>query len=170
MMCLAIRYPVERELLEELHRNLTVQQLDNFAALRDHQEQIVEWRDRELADLREIQKAQQRMWDQWIKRVENVHEQTQGLSSLVRAMEKQLELKQSQQLAYFEQFDALVQQRMTRIWNDMELGLVHALRQLHTGVEQTLVLQQQMQITWKMFQSVDLTTRDRVIGNGLGHP
>ncbi|KAI9490669.1 Tht1-like nuclear fusion protein-domain-containing protein [Zychaea mexicana] len=152
MMCLAIRYPVEREQLEELHRNLTREQLNNLEALRIQQEQIFEWRDKEMADLKEIQKAQQAMWDQWTKRFENVQEQTQILSSLVRVMQQRLELKQSHQLAQFEQFDTLVQQRMTRIWEDMELGLVHALHQLHTGVEQTLMLQRQMQTGWFAFQ------------------
>ena len=69
-------------------------------------------------------------------------------------MQQQLELKQNHQLAQFEQFDILVQQRMARVWNNMEFGLVRALQQLHTGVEQTLILQRQMQIGWFAFQVI----------------
>ncbi|KAG2220746.1 hypothetical protein INT45_007358 [Circinella minor] len=151
-MCLAIRYPIEREQLEELHRNLTREQLNNLKVLRDQQQQISQWRDKEINNLKQIQKAQQAMWEQWSKRFENVQEQTQTLSNFVRSMQQRLELKQNHQLAQFEQFDTLVQQRMERIWNDMELGLIHALHQLHTGVEQTLLLQRQMQIGWFAFQ------------------
>ncbi|KAI7852240.1 hypothetical protein BDC45DRAFT_513813, partial [Circinella umbellata] len=70
IMCLAIRYPIEREQLEELHRNLTREQLNNLKVLRDQQLQISQWRDKEINDLKQIQKAQQAMWEQWSKRFE----------------------------------------------------------------------------------------------------
>ena len=58
------------ERLEELHRNLTREQLNNLKILRDQQQQISQWWDKEITDLNQIQKAQQAMWDQWSKHFE----------------------------------------------------------------------------------------------------
>ena len=58
------------EQLEELHRNLTREQLNNLKILRDQQQQISQWRDKEITDLNQIQKAQQAMWEQWSKHFE----------------------------------------------------------------------------------------------------
>lgn len=41
-MCLAIRYPLERELVEQLHQNITKQQISNLALLQKQQQQMTE--------------------------------------------------------------------------------------------------------------------------------
>lgn len=81
-MCLAIRYPLERgrlqfhysyyhfaypylELVEQLHQNITKQQISNLALLQEQQQQMSEGHRQGMASLERINQAQEHLWQQW---------------------------------------------------------------------------------------------------------
>ncbi|CAG8471461.1 39_t:CDS:10 [Diversispora eburnea] len=60
-MCFAVRHSLERELLEELHRNITQNQLRNYNILRVQQREMIIWRKEEMSKLIQIEKSQIRI-------------------------------------------------------------------------------------------------------------
>ena len=52
------------ELLEQLHQNITLNQLKNYNILRDQQQHMIEWRREEIESLGTIRETQKSMWDQ----------------------------------------------------------------------------------------------------------
>ncbi|KAI9318645.1 hypothetical protein BX666DRAFT_1521851 [Dichotomocladium elegans] len=109
-MCLAIRYPIERELIEQVHHNVTRQQLSNLLLLKEHHQEITEWREQEIASLVNITHTQQHIWDELQIAVKTMHGQTkQNLSEitgLVAALRGQLQKKQEEQMTYLNVMDA----------------------------------------------------------------
>ncbi|CAJ0830858.1 14504_t:CDS:10 [Entrophospora sp. SA101] len=57
-ICFAVRYSVEKDLLEELHRNITKNQLFNYKILRNQQSEMIELRKEELKRLKMLEKFQ----------------------------------------------------------------------------------------------------------------
>ncbi|CAG8524561.1 3007_t:CDS:10, partial [Gigaspora rosea] len=57
-MCFAVRYSIERDLLEELHKNITQNQLINYSILRVQQDDMISWRKEEMARLIQLEKSQ----------------------------------------------------------------------------------------------------------------
>ncbi|RHZ79269.1 hypothetical protein Glove_150g71 [Diversispora epigaea] len=60
-MCFAVRYLLERDLLEELHRNITQNQLKNYNILRVQQREMINWREEEMSKLSQLEKSQIRI-------------------------------------------------------------------------------------------------------------
>ncbi|KAL1931605.1 hypothetical protein VTP01DRAFT_9748 [Rhizomucor pusillus] len=70
LMCQALRYRLDRErsitliteLLEQLHRNISVHQLRHFQLLREQQRSLMEWRREEISTLEAIRQSQSDLW------------------------------------------------------------------------------------------------------------
>ncbi|KAI8327940.1 Tht1-like nuclear fusion protein-domain-containing protein [Choanephora cucurbitarum] len=64
MICFAIRYPLEKEILENLHFNITLNQAKNFEILYQQQKHLIEWQQQEIALLDQLRGSQSRLIDQ----------------------------------------------------------------------------------------------------------
>lgn len=64
-------YHIQRtlELLEQLHRNITIHQLHHFHLLREQQKCLLDWRREEINALEAIRQAQSKLWDLFEKHV-----------------------------------------------------------------------------------------------------
>lgn len=53
------------ELVEQLHQNITKQQISNLALLQKQQQQMTEGHLQGMASLERIHQAQEHLWQQW---------------------------------------------------------------------------------------------------------
>ncbi|KAI9272498.1 hypothetical protein BY458DRAFT_508957 [Sporodiniella umbellata] len=58
LICFAIRYPLEKEILERLYRNITLGQQKNFEILQHQQADFIQWREQELHWLAHLRQSQ----------------------------------------------------------------------------------------------------------------
>ncbi|RCH97999.1 karyogamy protein [Rhizopus stolonifer] len=58
LICFAIKYPLEKEILEKLHENITLNQIKNFDILHSQQKYLIQWREQEFDRLDVLRKSQ----------------------------------------------------------------------------------------------------------------
>ncbi|KAI8643395.1 hypothetical protein BD408DRAFT_152336 [Parasitella parasitica] len=75
MMCFAIRYPMEKEILEKLHANITLNQAKNFELLKNQHEYLVRWHKQEMNTFDHLKASQYELWQQ-MQSVQQIHAQT----------------------------------------------------------------------------------------------
>ncbi|CDS07487.1 hypothetical protein LRAMOSA01436 [Lichtheimia ramosa] len=166
-MCLAIRYPLERELVEQLHQNITKQQISNLALLQKQQQQMTEGHLQGMASLERIHQAQEHLWQQWQLNMMDMHEKTKhdlsDIADLILSMQHDLQLKQQEQLMHLDIIDSSLKQRLNALWDTTEhelqqiLGHVEArMRYMQSGMESTLMLQRQVSIEWRAIQDTQI--------------
>lgn len=51
--------------MEQLHQNITKQQISNLALLQEQQQQMTEGHQQGMASLERINQAQEHLWQQW---------------------------------------------------------------------------------------------------------
>ncbi|KAI8979188.1 hypothetical protein BDF20DRAFT_484875 [Mycotypha africana] len=64
LICFALRYPLEKEILEQLHLNITMNQAKNFELLAQQQEYLATWRTEEIDSLKALQHSQSHLSSQ----------------------------------------------------------------------------------------------------------
>ncbi|CDH53952.1 predicted protein [Lichtheimia corymbifera JMRC:FSU:9682] len=167
-MCLAIRYPLERELVEQLHQNITKQQISNLALLQEQQQQMTEGHRQGMASLERINQAQEHLWQQWQLNMVDMHEKAKhdlsDIADLILSMQHDLQLKQQEQLMHLDIINSSLKQRVNAIWDTTEreleqiLGHVEArMKYMHSGVESTLMLQRQVSFEWRAIQVMKIS-------------
>ncbi|OAD73513.1 hypothetical protein PHYBLDRAFT_168862 [Phycomyces blakesleeanus NRRL 1555(-)] len=81
-MCFAIRYPIERDILEKLRKEIADNQLQNYDLLRDQRAQLVNWRQEEMENFGIIRKSQQYLREQ-LEQIEGVRQRaSKGVQNL----------------------------------------------------------------------------------------
>ncbi|GAN09941.1 hypothetical protein MAM1_0305d09474 [Mucor ambiguus] len=75
MICFAIRYPLEKEILEQLHENITLNQAKNYEILKNQHEYLAQWHQQEMHTFDHLKKSQQELWFQ-MQAIQQVHLQT----------------------------------------------------------------------------------------------
>ncbi|KAI8065728.1 Tht1-like nuclear fusion protein-domain-containing protein [Gongronella butleri] len=53
-ICFMLRYPMEKDLLAQVQANMTREQTQNYALLHDQQQQLVQWRQEEVSQLKNL--------------------------------------------------------------------------------------------------------------------
>ncbi|KAI7887546.1 hypothetical protein K492DRAFT_179326 [Lichtheimia hyalospora FSU 10163] len=171
-MCLAIRYPLERELVEQLHQNITKQQISNLALLQKQQQQMTQGHQQSMASLERINQAQEHLWQQWQLNMMDMHEKAKhdlsDIADLILSMQHDLQLKQQEQLMHLDIVDASLKQRLEALWDTSEhelqqiLGHVEArMRYMQSDVESTLMLQRQVSFEWNAIQDTQIVAVKR---------
>ncbi|KAI8334882.1 hypothetical protein BD560DRAFT_428623 [Blakeslea trispora] len=72
MICFAIRYPLEKDILEKWHINMTFNQAKNFDILNKQQQHLIQWQHQELALLDQLRNSQNRLIDQ-LEQIRSTH-------------------------------------------------------------------------------------------------
>ncbi|OAD08359.1 hypothetical protein MUCCIDRAFT_76731 [Mucor lusitanicus CBS 277.49] len=75
MMCFAIRYPMEKEMLERLHENITLNQAKNYEILKNQHEYLAQWHQQEMHTFDHLKKSQHELWYQ-MQAIQQTHLQT----------------------------------------------------------------------------------------------
>ncbi|KAK4510563.1 uncharacterized protein ATC70_004994 [Mucor velutinosus] len=74
-MCFAIRYPMEKEILEKLHENITLNQAKNYEILKNQHEYLAQWHQQEMHTFDHLKRSQRELWYQ-MQAIQQVHLQT----------------------------------------------------------------------------------------------
>ncbi|KAI8974333.1 hypothetical protein BDB01DRAFT_404926 [Pilobolus umbonatus] len=74
-ICFSVRYPIEKDILNKLHENITLNQVKNFDILNRQQNYMIEWREEEMAHLSNIKDIQHEMHNQF-ENLKDVNEET----------------------------------------------------------------------------------------------
>ncbi|CAG8607116.1 1700_t:CDS:10 [Cetraspora pellucida] len=136
-MCFAVRYSLERDLLEELHRNITQNQLINYSILRVQQSDMISWRKEEMARLIQLEKSQSMILNS-VNVIEKItslasvnmvslkdnlsdsQEIVQGTLSQLSQLREELEVYRSKTSETFEEINSATDQQFMSLKQTME--------------------------------------------------
>ncbi|CAG8521196.1 7730_t:CDS:10, partial [Paraglomus brasilianum] len=86
MMCFAVRYPMERELLSQLHKNITISQVKTYNMIRSQQQEFINWRKEEMHKLANMETFQ----DQIAVKFSNIENTTISMTDTVMGLYSKL--------------------------------------------------------------------------------
>ncbi|EIE85596.1 hypothetical protein RO3G_10306 [Rhizopus delemar RA 99-880] len=172
LICFAIKYPMEKEILEKLHENITLNQVKNFDILQSQQNYLIQWRQQEF-DMLDVLKESQVDVINHIAKAKDYYQKTE---SQIEFLFDTLGLLQNKTQLAIIQYDEMVNRHIEQVYrqlNDllihqtMEIdGLVDALLlkldKVHRHVEQSLLDQIQATNSWNEYvKNIELELNDR---------
>ncbi|CAO3630689.1 unnamed protein product [Cunninghamella echinulata] len=83
-ICFALRYPIEKKLLQHIKENLTFHQVKNYEILLQQQDDFILWKDNEQSMLNSIQQQQTDLWNELNLLQDNFYEEMYDLLSIIR--------------------------------------------------------------------------------------
>ncbi|CAG8607328.1 24402_t:CDS:10 [Dentiscutata erythropus] len=152
-MCFAVRYSIERDLLEELHRNITQNQLINYSILRVQQNDMISWRKEEMARLIQLEKSQSMILNS-VNVIEKItslasvnmvslkdnlsdsQEIVQGTLGQLSQLRKELEEYRSKASEAFEEINSATNQQLISLKQSMEY--VESIAKINTKISENL--------------------------------
>ncbi|KAL0085678.1 hypothetical protein J3Q64DRAFT_1744633 [Phycomyces blakesleeanus] len=163
-MCFAIRYPIERDILEKLRKEIADNQLQNYDLLRDQRAQLVNWRQEEMENFGIIRKSQQYLREQ-LEQIEGVRQRAskgvQNLSDSIVLLQHDAEYALRTQEELVNVFANTSQRRLEKIIFGMGTMLESAffqvearLGQLNTSLSHSLLMQNKSHEAWHQMQVI----------------
>ncbi|KAF7729865.1 hypothetical protein EC973_003599 [Apophysomyces ossiformis] len=162
-MCMALRYPIERDLLESLHKDLTASQLKYFELLKEQQHELVEWRQEEMTNLHELLHTQQ-ILQEHLEIMQNMQkstsDETSNLYDAIVSMQRQVDIALADQedaiLSYADSNKHLLFQMLTDSRHYLQTAFTELETQIHhlqIGLQTTIILQNQTHSWWDSWQA-----------------
>ncbi|EPB88697.1 hypothetical protein HMPREF1544_04456 [Mucor circinelloides 1006PhL] len=133
MMCFAIRYPMEKEILDRLHENITLNQAKNFEILKHQHDYLVHWHQQEMNTFDYLKKSQHELWYQ-MQAIQQVHAQT---ANQVQMIFDTLKLVQNSTELVVNKYNSMVHYHMQELQSQLnEIAMRQAMEidQLVNGV------------------------------------
>ncbi|KAI8076535.1 uncharacterized protein B0P05DRAFT_512051 [Gilbertella persicaria] len=137
MICFAIRYPLEKDTLEKLHANITLNQAKNFDMLSKQQERLIQWQQEEFKTLGQLKDTQQDLLDQ----LDHAHQIHLKSANQIQSIFDALVVLQHQTEAVMERYNQLTEhhvQQMTHRLDELTLKQETELYRLLSSVVSTL--------------------------------
>ena len=103
------------ELLEQLHKKITMNQIQNFDILKDQQEYLIKWRDEEFDTLHKLKTAQNDI----VKQMDKVQETHLKSSGQVQLISDALVLLKNQTEAVILKYNYMVQYHVDEMHNQL---------------------------------------------------
>ncbi|KAI9031637.1 hypothetical protein CLU79DRAFT_842248 [Phycomyces nitens] len=163
-MCFAIRYPIEKDMLEKLRKDIADNQLQNYDLLRDQRAQLVNWHQEEIENFKIIRSAQQSLKEQLEAMENSRHRASKGVQDLTGSI-MSLQHNTESALKAQEELVNLVadtsQRQFEQTVFDMEAMLESAffqvearLGQLNTALSHSLLIQNKSHEAWHQMQII----------------
>ncbi|ORY93059.1 hypothetical protein BCR43DRAFT_565709 [Syncephalastrum racemosum] len=141
-MCLAVRYPIERERLEQLHQNVTRYQIKQLSMLQQQQKYMAAWRHEEGTRLTQLRTLQDRLWQHMQRSFEDANQQqSEHLEALSTAIVKLKEESEAALLTNQHQWELYTQagqQHWNSLWDFAYETLTKGIDQLDTRLREVL--------------------------------
>ncbi|KAI7868288.1 hypothetical protein BDF14DRAFT_1795060 [Spinellus fusiger] len=165
-MCFAIRYPIEKDLLEKLRRDIAENQIKNFGLLREQQAQMISWREEEMRNFEVIHDAQKALRDQ-LEDIEfvgqkaetNLGHLSRSVASMHREAEVALALQEDNVQTFIENSRSSLNEVLLRTgvaletaFNQVESRLI----QLNASIESSLFLHKKTHKAWYQMQETQV--------------
>ncbi|KAI9486609.1 MAG: hypothetical protein EXX96DRAFT_549728 [Benjaminiella poitrasii] len=163
IMCFAIRYPMEKDILERLHANITLNQAKNFDLLQKQQEYLMRWRQEEVTTLHHLKHSQQELINQ-MDDVRDTHlrtvNQIQAIFDALVHLQNQTEImmqRYNQMVEYHIQ-EVSVQLNQLALRQEVEVdhfmgSISNGLRKLDEQLNKMLTTQQDVIDHWEQTKS-----------------
>lgn len=158
LMCFAIRYPMEKEILDQVHRNITANQARNFDILQEQQEFLIKWRNEEFKTLGKMNTTQQTLLDQ-MEKIRGAHAKS---ADQIQLIFDALVLLQNQTEAVIFTYNNMVKYHVGEVQNqlnqlvnrqefevDYVMGtIVDGLQRINTNIGEMITIQQEALQSW----------------------
>ncbi|ORE05485.1 hypothetical protein BCV72DRAFT_229674 [Rhizopus microsporus var. microsporus] len=169
LICFAIKYPMEKEILEKLHENITLNQVKNFNILSSQQRYLIQWREEEFKRLDKLKESQLDIFEH----VEKTNMYYQRMAHQVELLFETLVLLQNQTELSILQYNDMVSRHVEQVqmflqdsflYQAMKIdetldSLLTKSNTLNQHVERTLLLQEQTVESWNLLTKVKRTYR-----------
>ncbi|KAG2194327.1 hypothetical protein INT47_000254 [Mucor saturninus] len=164
LICFAIRYPMEKEILQKLHVNITLNQLRNFNILQQQQEYLINWRNEEFKTLRKLKESQVELLSQ-MGAIQGLHTKSE---SQIQNIYTSLVSLQDQTQVVINKYNGLVQHHVDQMQDQLsqlvrrqeyELGkvvgtVIQGLQAIDRNIEDMVKIQQDALETWSNTRNV----------------
>ncbi|KAI7898830.1 uncharacterized protein BX663DRAFT_231532 [Cokeromyces recurvatus] len=164
VICFAIRYPMEKEILERLHTNITLNQAKNFDLLQKQQDYLMHWREEELSTLHHLKHSQHELLVQ-MDAVRDTHLKT---VNQIQSIFDALVLLQNQTEVMMQRYNQMVEyhiQEVTTQFNQLSLrqevevdhflsSIMNGLRKLDEQLVRMTATQQDVFEHWEEAKSI----------------
>ncbi|KAG2228847.1 hypothetical protein INT48_003837 [Thamnidium elegans] len=158
LMCFAIHYPLEKDILEKLHTNITLNQVKNFNILQQQQELLIDWRNDEFKTLGRLKESQSKVFNQ-IDTIHQVHSRT---ADQIQQIFETLVLVQNQTKVAVAEYNQVVQQYVKEmqtqlnqlvIRQEFEVNqvidtVISGLKTIDRNIEEMVTIQQVTILNW----------------------
>ncbi|CAO3692769.1 unnamed protein product [Rhizopus microsporus] len=160
LICFAIKYPMEKEILERLHENITLNQVKNFNILSSQQRYLIQWREEEFKRLDKLKESQLNIFEH----VEKTSMYYQRMAHQVELLFETLVLLQNQTELSILQYNDMVSRHVEQVqmllqdsflYQAMKIdetldSLLTKSNTLNQHVERILLLQEQTVQSWNL--------------------
>ncbi|CEI97028.1 hypothetical protein RMCBS344292_11171 [Rhizopus microsporus] len=160
LICFAIKYPMEKEILERLHENITLNQVKNFNILSSQQRYLIQWREEEFKRLDKLKESQLDIFEH----VEKTSMYYQRMAHQVELLFETLVLLQNQTELSILQYNDMVSRHVEQVqmllqdsflYQAMKIdetldSLLTKSNTLNQHVERILLLQEQTVQSWNL--------------------
>lgn len=168
LICFAIKYPMEKEILERLHENITLNQVKNFNILSSQQRYLIQWREEEFKRLDKLKESQLNIFEH----VEKTSMYYQRMAHQVELLFETLVLLQNQTELSILQYNDMVSRHVEQVqmllqdsflYQAMKIdetldSLLTKSNTLNQHVERILLLQEQTVQSWNLLTKVNIST------------
>ncbi|GAA5802446.1 hypothetical protein HPULCUR_007911 [Helicostylum pulchrum] len=157
-MCFAIHYPLEKDILEKLHTNITLNQVKNFNILQQQQELLINWRNDEFKTLDRLKESQSRVFNQ----IDTIHQSHSRTADQIQQIFETLVLVQNQTETAVAEYEQVARQYVKEmhtqlnqlaIRQEFEVNLVidtviSGLKTIDRNIEEMVTVQQETILNW----------------------
>lgn len=171
LICFAIKYPMEKEILEKLHENITLNQVKNFDILQNQQNYLIQWRQQEFEMLDVLKESQVDV----INHIAKAKDYYQKTESQIEFLFDTLGLLQNRTQLAIVQYDEMMNHHVEQVHRQLHDLLIHQtmemddlvdalllkLDKVHRHVEQSLLDQIQAANRWNEYvKNIELELND----------